>query len=161
MNDRLWAPWRLSYVTQPKEKIAGCFVCHADSHPDDADLLVVEQNDQTIILVNKYPYNNGHLLICPRRHVADLVDLTDEEQHSIQHMLVKYVKKLRNLISPHGFNVGLNLGAAAGAGLPGHLHWHIVPRWQGDNNFMPVVGGTKVIPQALEELHRLLKASNE
>ena len=110
------------------------------------------------MLLNRYPYNNGHLLVAPQRHVARLDEMTDEEQLEISQTMTRMVGVLEKVMQPQGFNVGLNLGRAAGAGVPGHLHWHIVPRWIGDTNFMPTVGGIHCIPQSLEALWELLIA---
>ena len=152
-HQQLWAPWRLAYVksTDPKPgSSSGCFLCdYRDSDPEhDAENLVV--------LLNRFPYNNGHLLIAPREHKADLRDLSNEELLECNQMLQKMLTALEKTVHPDGFNVGLNLGRVAGAGLPGHLHWHIVPRWNGDTNFMPILGEAKVIPQSLEALYELL-----
>jgi ATP adenylyltransferase len=114
------------------------------------------RGEHSIVVLNRFPYNNGHLLIAPREHKADLRDLNDAELLETNHLLQKMLGLLEKTISPDGFNVGLNLGRVAGAGLPGHLHWHIVPRWNGDTNFMPILGEAKVIPQALDALLDLL-----
>lgn len=114
------------------------------------------RGEYSIVVLNRFPYNNGHLLIAPREHKADLRDLNDDELLETNHLLQKMLGLLEKTISPDGFNVGLNLGRVAGAGLPGHLHWHIVPRWNGDTNFMPILGEAKVIPQALDALLDLL-----
>ena len=113
------------------------------------------------MVLNKFPYNPGHLLIVPRRHVGDVVDLTVDENIELQTLLQRAVRALRETSEPHGFNVGLNLGKVAGAGLPGHLHWHIVPRWNGDTNFMPALAGIKVIPQSLDALWELLTSEHD
>ncbi len=173
--DRLWAPWRLEYLTGgepnnslPPEPIEWhpdadptCFLCCAAARyaPDanaDRRLLVVERAAHSSVVVNRFPYNNGHLLISPKRHVGDLSSLTIEEHADCMQQLAKYVSVYRKLINAEGFNIGLNLGKVAGAGLPDHLHWHLVPRWSGDNNFMPVLAGTRVIPQSLEALWEIL-----
>ena len=114
------------------------------------------RGEHSIVVLNRFPYNNGHLLIAPRQHKADLRDLNDAELLETNHLLQKMIGLLEKTISPDGFNVGLNLGRVAGAGLTGHLHWHIVPRWNGDTNFMPILGEAKVIPQALDALLELL-----
>jgi ATP adenylyltransferase len=107
-------------------------------------------------MINRYPYNNGHLLVAPRRHVAELSALRDDEQLELIHGVTRLCEVLKRTMKPEGFNIGLNLGRVAGAGLPGHLHWHIVPRWNGDTNFMPALAGVNVIPQSLEALFDLL-----
>jgi ATP adenylyltransferase len=127
-----------------------CFLCQDAAEGDDRERLVIHRGQYTVSLLNRYPYNNGHLLVAPRRHVARLDQLTPAEQHDLTQTLTRMIGLLEKVLNPEGFNVGLNLGRAAGAGVPGHLHWHIVPRWTGDTNFMPVFAGIRVIPQSLE-----------
>ena len=146
----LWAPWRLEYILSDKE--TGCFLCEAARAESDRDALVVCRRDGCFCVLNKYPYNNGHLLIAPNRHVAELADLSDAEMLELMVLARDAQRALQREMSPDGFNLGANLGKIAGAGVPGHFHLHIVPRWAGDTNFMPVVGQTKVIPQSLEAL---------
>jgi ATP adenylyltransferase len=173
--DRLWAPWRLEYVSG-KEPAAtelpvplswladadrGCFLCRAAADYDlsaDADrsLLVADRLPCTVVVLNRYPYNNGHLLVAPRRHVGELCDLSRDENMECMEQLGRLTAVYRDRLKAEGFNIGLNLGRVAGAGLPGHLHWHLVPRWSGDHNFMGVVADTRVIPQSLEALWDLL-----
>jgi len=161
-HDPLWAPWRLSYVKQPADsgadRDASCFLCDYVQAASSADAArhVVHRTDSLLIVLNRYPYNNGHLLVAPQAHKACLTDLTESEMLEQVQWMQRMTAALSNVLNPDGFNVGLNLGRVAGAGLPGHLHWHIVPRWNGDTNFMPVVGETGVIPQSLEALHTLL-----
>jgi len=163
-HQQLWAPWRLAYVqNSDSEKSAqpskpGCFLCNYrdDDLANDPKNLVVMRGEHSIVVLNRFPYNNGHLLIAPREHKADLRDLNDAELLETNHLLQKMIGLLEKVMSADGFNVGLNLGRVAGAGLPGHLHWHIVPRWNGDTNFMPILGEAKVIPQALDALLDLL-----
>ncbi|MEQ8209363.1 MAG: HIT domain-containing protein [Lacipirellulaceae bacterium] len=172
-EERLWAPWRLGYVAgdqQPEPMLPTswllgasqtCFVCRgAASFEDDLaarrENLVVEIGESAIAILNRYPYANGHLLVCPRRHVGNLCDLTEAESAECQSMLAEFTERYRTLIRADGFNIGLNLGTTAGAGVPGHLHWHLVPRWPGDSNFMPVTAGIRVIPQSLDELWEAL-----
>jgi ATP adenylyltransferase len=156
-NERLWAPWRLEYVADlKKEPAAACFLCRSrdESHHDEN--LVVARGDRSLVVLNRFPYNNGHLLVVPADHKAELGELDDEELLDCQRWLQRCVTALTKIMTPDGFNIGLNLGRAAGAGVPGHLHWHIVPRWKGDVNFMPVLADTKVIPQSLDALFELL-----
>ena len=158
MTDQaLWAPWRLDYV-KTSDGDDGCFLCrYRDADPsEDMTNLVIGRGQRTISVLNRFPYNNGHLLVAPLDHVGDLEEVPGEALAECVVELQKWTRRLRETISPDGFNIGLNLGRAAGAGLPGHLHWHIVPRWNGDTNFMPVVGNANVIPQSLESLYRLL-----
>ncbi len=170
-NEQLWAPWRLGYilgekdVAQPcdcRQLLPGadteCFLCRAAAEGDDRQRMVVDRGVHTLTLLNRYPYNNGHLLVAPQRHCAQLDELGDELQLELSQTITRMVGLLEKVLHPQGFNVGLNLGRAAGAGLPGHLHWHIVPRWIGDTNFMPAIAGVHTIPQALEALWDLLAA---
>ena len=159
--DRLWAPWRLSYVTDPAEKTKptsadACFICSGANGTDDRANLVVRRTGLSVVLLNKFPYNNGHLLISPREHRGRLDELAPEQLLDLQLVMRSMIGIIEKRMSPDGFNVGLNLGRAAGAGLPGHLHWHIVPRWNGDVNFMPAIAGAKVIVQSLDALYDLL-----
>lgn len=157
--DTLWAPWRLSYVTSTDEpRQEGCFLCRfRDAPADDVPNLVVKRGETCSVVLNRYPYNNGHLLVAPYAHKASLTELTDTELLESQQLIRTMISTLSKAMSPDGFNVGLNLGRVAGAGLPGHLHWHIVPRWNGDTNFMPVLAGANVIPQSLDALYQLLR----
>ena len=157
MVDRLWAPWRLEYVAGEKKGV--CFLCEAAATDDDAGAGLVWRDDRALVVLNRFPYNNGHLLIAPVAHVADLDDLDDQIVLALMRTLAQMKALLTNVLAPDGFNVGLNLGTAAGAGLADHLHIHIVPRWTGDTNYMPVLADTKVVPQALEDLRRKLVAA--
>ena len=156
--DHLWAPWRLAYVAAPKAPGAEepCFICRGLGEDDDRRNLIVRRTPLAVVLLNRFPYNNGHLLIAPRAHKGRLDELTPDELLETMEAVRLLVNVLGGLMRPDGYNVGLNLGAAAGAGLPGHLHWHVVPRWHGDTNFMPVVSDTRVIVQSLDALHQLL-----
>lgn len=178
IHKQLWAPWRLDYVTadQPKappqrkarpvrtaEELAAertqCFICQAASAPDtsrDREMLVVARSPHSIAILNRFPYNNGHILVAPLAHKAHLDELTPEEAADELALVTRLNGALDALMKPDGFNVGLNLGKAAGAGLPGHLHWHLVPRWNGDVNFMPSTAGVRVVPQSLDAAWQLL-----
>jgi ATP adenylyltransferase len=156
--DQLWAPWRLEYVRG--EEPAGCVLCAKADTEDDADdaaSLVVWRGDSAYVVLNLYPYNNGHLMVVPYRHVADFAELTEAESRECQSLLARAMGVLRAAMGPGGFNIGLNVGAAAGAGIEQHLHWHIVPRWPGDTNFMPVLAETKVMPQHLHSTWQLVR----
>lgn len=133
-----------------------CFLCRAVPEGDDRGRYVVHRGPLTVTVLNRYPYNNGHLLIAPRRHLGTLEELDAETHLELMQTLSRMVEILKKKIEPQGFNVGLNLGRVAGAGLPGHLHWHVVPRWNGDTHFMPILAGVRVIPQALEALWELI-----
>jgi ATP adenylyltransferase len=156
--DILWAPWRLNYILVAKDKPAdSCFVCDALGASDDRENLVVLRTERSVVMLNRFPYNNGHLLIAPQAHKGQLEQLTDEEMLDLMRCLRRMTTVLRAVLEPHGFNIGVNLGRTAGAGLPGHFHWHMVPRWEGDTNFMPVLAETKVINQSLQALYDLLR----
>lgn len=154
--DRLWAPWRLSYVAT-NIKPPDDFIEFADQSSEDRENLVVLRTDLSIVILNRFPYNNGHLLVSPRRQVAEMTEMTDDEMLDCQRVIRRMIDLLRVLMRPDGFNVGLNLGRAAGAGLPKHLHWHIVPRWNGDTNFMTLMSDARVIVQSLDQLWVELK----
>jgi ATP adenylyltransferase len=156
--DHLWAPWRLSYVAAAKHPADDdpCFICRGIAADDDRANLIALRTPLSVVVLNRFPYNNGHLLVAPRAHKGTLADLTSEELLETMETLRRMVAVLGGLMHPDGYNVGLNLGHAAGAGLPGHLHWHIVPRWHGDTNFMPLVADTKVLVQSLDAFYDLL-----
>ena len=158
LMDHLWAPWRLSFVAAAKRPQAHdpCFICRGLAEQDDRRNLIVQRTPRSVVMLNRFPYNNGHLLIAPLAHKGRLDELDTGELLETMETLRRMLGVLDGLMHPDGYNIGLNLGAAAGAGLPGHLHWHVVPRWHGDTNFMPVVGETKVIVQSLDALHDLL-----
>jgi ATP adenylyltransferase len=163
MSDRpLYAPWRMDYIRSldtPAGDAGKCFLCEAAAATSDkekADRLVLWTTPQTVVLINRYPYTNGHLLIAPREHVPDLELMSDEAAADFHRQTTRAMKLLKLAISPQGFNIGINLGRCAGAGLPGHVHQHVVPRWAGDTNFMSVVGEVRVVPQAMTQLHREL-----
>lgn len=154
----LWAPWRMEFIRAPKEP--ECFLCRIirAGPEEDARNLVVHRGRQGLLLLNRYPYNGGHLLAVPYRHEGTLGGLASEELLELMELACLGERLLERVANPQGFNVGLNQGAAAGAGLRDHLHLHVVPRWEGDSNFMPVVGSVRVIPTALEEMHAALRA---
>ena len=169
-NEVIWAPWRLAYITSASEAdqpetadvLPGgdpaCFLCRCAAPGDDKRKWVIARGRSTVTVMNCYPYNNGHLLVAPLRHVADITRLSAEEDAEIAAEIKRMVAVLARVLRPEGFNIGVNLGRVAGAGVPGHLHWHIVPRWGGDTNFMATVAGTRVIPQSLEALWNALVA---
>lgn len=158
--DRLWAPWRLSYVAsaKPPGEHEPCFICKALAEKNDRDNLLAWRGPKNVVMLNRFPYNNGHLLIAPNAHKGQLHELDADEILETHQAITRLVGILSELMKPDGYNVGLNLGKAAGAGLPGHLHWHVVPRWNGDTNFMPVLTDTRVIVQSLDEFWTLLSA---
>lgn len=159
---RLWAPWRMAYIKDPERvatenKTSDCFLCdYADSPEDDAENFVILRRGPVFAVLNRFPYNNGHVLVAPLAHKATLEELDDEELLESMRVIRLLVTAMKETLHAAGFNVGVNLGKVAGAGLPGHLHWHVVPRWPGDSNFMDAVGGTTVIPQSLAALYDTL-----
>jgi ATP adenylyltransferase len=157
---RLWTPHRMAYITgegKPSHDDAGdeCPFCAAPERPDE-DSLIVARGELTYAVLNLYPYNSGHLMLVPYRHVADYADLTDAEVTEVGAFTQRAMRALRSAMAPHGFNLGINQGAVAGAGIAGHLHQHVVPRWGGDTNFMPIVARTRVLPQLLSDARRVL-----
>ncbi len=160
MMEQLWAPWRLAYVANPKPAADAepCFICQGLAQDDDRRHLIALRTPLSVVVLNRFPYNNGHLLVAPRAHLGRLDELSPDVLLDTQQLLQRLVRTLDGLLRPDGYNIGLNLGRAAGAGLPGHLHWHLVPRWNGDTNFMTVVSDVRVIVQSLETLYDLLTA---
>ena len=152
---QIWAPWRIEYIQMEKPK--GCILCDKPKQKDDTANYILYREEKNFVILNSYPYNPGHLMIAPYRHVANLDELTDEEQHEHFEMVNQSVKLLREVFNPAGFNIGMNLGKIAGAGIDDHIHTHIVPRWQGDTNFMPVIADLRVMPEALAETYKKLK----
>ena len=156
-SKNLWAPWRINYIQGLGQK-SDCFICEYLKNPkDDKKNLVLWRSPLCIVLLNRFPYNNGHLLLAPSRHIPDFDEATDDEMLELIKLIRDSQKALSLAIKPHGFNIGTNFGRCAGAGLPGHLHIHIVPRWDGDTSFMSVCSDTKVISQSLTELFGQLK----
>lgn len=160
--DRLYTPHRMSYLKgegKPQHANSGddCPFCRAPGEKD-VDGLVFARGEHVFALLNLYPYNSGHVMVCPYRHVADYTDLTSEEVVELAAFTQQSMRVLRAVSGAHGFNVGMNQGATSGAGIAAHLHQHVVPRWGGDTNFMPIIGGTKVIPQLLADTRDLLAA---
>ena len=154
---QLWAPWRLEYITGDKPE--GCPLCAKQYAGSDEAGLILARSEYSLVMMNLYPYNNGHLMIIPERHVADLTDLNVDERQDLHELQVVAVNAVRMAMDPDGFNLGVNLGEAAGAGIAAHLHLHVIPRWTGDTNFMPLVGETTVMPQHLKTTyHALLDA---
>ncbi len=154
--ETLYAPWRYAYIVRASRGEQGCVFCEA-LRKSDEDALILVRGRHSFVIMNIYPYNTGHVMVAPVRHVASLEDLNDEETHEIMRMVKLSLKAIREALNPHGFNVGVNLGRVAGAGIEDHVHIHIVPRWNGDTNFMPVIGGVKVIPQDVRETYRTLR----
>ncbi len=152
---KIWAPWRIEYIL--KEKPEGCILCDKPKENNDALNYILYRGDNNFVIMNSYPYNPGHLMVAPYRHVANLEELTSDELHEHFEIVSRSIKILREVFNPGGFNIGINIGKAAGAGIDEHVHTHIVPRWQGDTNFMPVVSDVTVVPEALAETYEKLK----
>ncbi len=159
-RENLWAPWRIPYI-RDIEKTDGCFLCHDLAHPEaDEENLVVWRTERSLVVLNRFPYNNGHLLIAPARHIAELGEASEAEMLELVKLVRESQRALSLAIQPHGFNVGLNFGRCAGAGLPDHMHIHVVPRWNGDTNFMSVCSDTDVVSQSLQHLQVELKRAS-
>jgi ATP adenylyltransferase len=175
-HEQLWAPWRLAYISgqgdpagpssepEPLEDLKlrpgadpECFLCRAAVSEAERENLVVERTELSLVILNRFPYNNGHLLVSPLAHQGRLDELAEHEQVDLQRLMSKYVGIIERTMDAQGFNIGLNLGRVAGAGVPGHLHWHIVPRWHGDTNFMPALANVRVIPQSLDALWQIVR----
>ena len=150
--DRLWAPWRKAYI-RPKVRNKGCLFCRLLKENKDSRNYILKRTPHSFAILNLYPYNNGHVMIVPIRHVDSTKKMTNQEKLDWLALYEEVIAAIKKTMKPKGFNTGINLGRIAGAGVPGHLHFHIVPRWIGDANFMPVVGGTKVISESLESVY--------
>jgi len=153
--DRLWAPWRIGYILG--EKPSECIFCSKPAAGDDEAELILNRGPLSYVLMNAYPYNNGHLLVVPYEHTADISGLSEGQLVDMIHQAKAWVDVLRRAMFPDGFNVGFNIGRVAGAGIEEHVHLHIVPRWNGDTNFMPVLTDTRVVPQSLRECYGILR----
>ena len=152
---QIWAPWRIEYIQM--EKSAGCILCDKPKQNNDAANYILYRGSKNFIMLNSYPYNPGHLMTAPYRHIASLEELTDEERNEHFEIVSRGIKVLKEVFNPGGFNIGINMGKIAGAGIDDHFHTHTVPRWQGDTNFMPVISDIRVIPEALAETYKKLK----
>ena len=158
--ERLWSPWRMAYVSDPgggSGPGTDCIFCAALASADDAASYVLHRGERTFVLLNAFPYNTGHLMIAPQRHMGELEGLDAGARSELIELTARATSILKGVMRPDGFNVGMNLGEVAGAGVPGHLHVHVVPRWSGDTNFMPVVGDTKVLPETLDQTYVKLR----
>lgn len=156
LMEYLWAPWRIEYIQRATE--SGCILCQKPKESNDDANFILYRGQYNFIILNAFPYNPGHLMVAPYRHIAHLEDLTDAEAKELFDIIKKGLGILKEVMKPTGFNIGLNLGKVAGAGIAEHLHMHIVPRWQGDTNFIPVLSDTKVIPVALSGTYKKLRA---
>ena len=154
-EQRLWAPWRLDYIkgSKPDE----CIFCSKPAAGDDRAAHIVARGESCFVMLNAYPYNNGHLMVSPFRHVASIEELEDAVLLELLQLTTRSIRALRDAYAPEGFNIGVNQGKVAGAGFDDHIHLHVVPRWGGDTNFMPVIGGTRVLPQSLQDSYDALR----
>jgi ATP adenylyltransferase len=160
--ERIWAPWRLEYVKDAsKDNESECIFCAGleDGPERDAENLIVKRGERCFVILNKYPYTNGHLMVAPYEHIAGLQDLDDETMGEMMSLAQRGIAALEASYAPHGYNVGFNQGRVAGAGVEHHIHMHVVPRWGGDTNFMPVLGDTRVMNQTLEDSYATLKGA--
>ena len=154
--ERMWAPWRMQFIRM--KKTGGCFLCENPGQDRDVQNYILYRGSANFVILNSYPYNPGHLMVAPYRHVASLEDLSEGERNEHFEIVNRCVRVLREEVKPEGFNIGMNLGKASGAGIAGHVHTHIVPRWHGDTNYMSVLADTKVVPEALAETYKRLKS---
>ena len=147
----LWAPWRMAYIAGDREQ--GCLLCSKLKERDDRGNLILYRRSQSFVILNRFPYTSGHLMVAPNRHVASLDELNEGEMVALMALLKQSIIILKRALKPDGFNMGMNIGSVAGAGIEDHIHFHIVPRWNGDTNFMPVLVETKVMPEYLEKTY--------
>lgn len=152
--EQLWAPWRLAFILKKKE---GCIFCQKPQEGKDEENFILLRGEKNFIILNTYPYNPGHLMVAPYRHIANPEDLTPQEIEEHFQLVFRMIKALKSAFNPQGFNIGMNLGKGSGAGIVDHLHTHIVPRWEGDTNFMPIIANTKVIAESLTSVYERLK----
>jgi len=158
--ERLWAPWRSRYVSQGGSE-KQCFLCQKSGEDRDRENHILVRGKRCLVMLNIFPYNNGHLLIAPYRHIASLEELNNEESKELMELSSRMIILLKKALHPQGFNLGMNLGAVAGAGISGHVHLHLVPRWRGDTNFMPIFSNTKVISESLDDTYGKIKRAME
>lgn len=159
--DRLWAPWRMEYI-EMANKPHGCIFCVLPTENDDEKHLILHRGKHSFIMLNSYPYNPGHLMVAPYMHTAEMYDLEDDVLLEVNHLVRYSIRLLRAACAPDGFNLGVNIGTTAGAGVLDHIHWHIVPRWNGDTNFMSVTAGNRVLPEGLHATYvKLMKITEE
>ncbi len=155
----MFAPWRIKYIEMPKGE--GCIFCELPRQGRDEENLILARLGKAFAIMNNFPYNPGHVMVAPFRHVGQLYELTDEEVLDMHRLMSAVIRAIEAAMRPHGFNIGVNVGEVAGAGVPGHVHVHIVPRWKGDTNFMPVIADTKVVPEAVRETYWKIKGELE
>lgn len=157
--ERIWSPWRMAYIQAAKEQgeDGGCIFCDLPAEGDDVRTMILARGELAFVIVNSFPYNPGHLMVAPFRHVGAFTSLEAAELADVDALVARSIRALEQEMEPHGYNLGMNLGRVAGAGIPDHVHWHLVPRWNGDTNFMPVVGQARVLPELLEETYARLR----
>jgi ATP adenylyltransferase len=158
MAERLWAPWRFDYVTTAsKPSQGGCIFVELPAEDKDRENLILYRGELAFVMLNAFPYTSGHLMVAPFHHTPNVEDLSDDEMFEVGRLIAHGVRWLKKAYDPQGFNIGANIGAAGGAGIPSHVHWHIVPRWSGDTNFMTTVGDVRILPQSLPDSYDLLR----
>ncbi len=153
--DQLWAPWRLEYIIS--NKVEGCIFCEFPKENEDEENLILYRGNHCFVIMNAFPYSNGHLMVAPYKHTGDVTELNSDESLEMMQLMQKCCNALKEIARPDGFNIGINMGTPAGAGIADHIHLHIVPRWNGDTNFMPVLADTKIIPESLKATYKKLK----
>ena len=159
-NQRLWAPWRLAYVKDAaKDSEVDCIFCAKPAEDDDEANLIVHRGERCFVILNLFPYTNGHLMVAPYEHIGRLQEIPPSTLTEMMELAQKAMDRLEHAYEPHGYNVGFNQGRVAGAGVEHHIHMHVVPRWAGDNNFMPVIADTKVMPQSIEQSYEALEGA--
>jgi ATP adenylyltransferase len=151
--ERLWAPWRMQFIEELRDKGSGCIFCELGAEGDDRSRLVLYRGKRCYAVMNRFPYNNGHLMVIPYRHIGDLAELTRDEHAALLGVCASSIRILGEVLGAEGFNCGFNFGQVAGAGIKDHVHLHVVPRWCGDANFMPILGDTRSMPEYLEETY--------
>src|ERR1044072_2216439 len=163
MAELLWAPWRFTYIEKPSTGSGegGCIFVDLPTQENDRDNLLLFRGKSAFVMLNAFPYTNGHLMVAPYKHTANMPELDDAELLEINQLVSSCIQWITKVYKPDGFNIGVNLGSAAGAGIPTHIHWHIVPRWNGDTNFMTTVGDVRVLPQSLSDSYDKLKQAVE
>ena len=157
--ERLWSPWRMQYMTEGASGSgkSGCVFCEHLADPDDEQDNILWRGNEAFVLLNAFPYNTGHVMVAPNAHVGDLEEMEADVRAEMMELVTRSSHVIRSAMGAHGFNIGINMGSAAGAGIPGHLHIHVVPRWEGDTNFMPVIGETKVLPEMIADTYAKLR----
>lgn len=155
--ERLWAPWRMQYVSGGTEKIEGCVFCKAPEFNQDKKYHIIHRGKHNFVIMNKFPYNNGHVMVVPFMHTNDVLELPEDAWNELNRLVKTTIKAIRMVYNPHAINMGMNMGKAAGAGIEEHIHYHILPRWEGDTNFMPVIAQTKVISESMDAAWEKLK----